>query len=192
MNELYKTILNPKGRFGIWGIVLLVFLGITLLVFPGIFLGKSGPVQQPGQSTEIVGTVSNSLSVLEKEIALQAVRILSQVEDAGTVAVSVTLQAGIEQVFAQNSTDDSSTIEEKDTGGGMRLTTTENKRVETVFAQGRGEPLVVKELGPVIKGVLVVAEGAKDGDVRCRLTRAVQAMLNVPAHRVLVLPKESR
>lgn len=192
MNEFYKTLLNPKGKFGIWGVVLLVFLGISLLVLPQLFLGEGGSGRQPGQIPEPVSDVSHPLSGLEKEIARQAVLILSQVEGAGTVTVAVSLEEGIEQEFAQNRTDDKSVIEEKDAGGGTRLTTTENKRVETVFAQGGGEPLLVKELGPAIKGVLVVAEGAKDGEVRFRLTRAVQAMLSVPAHRVLVLPKESR
>jgi len=192
MNELYRTLLNPKGKFGIWGTVLMVVLGISLLVLPGIFLDKGGSVQPQGDTLEKPGTVSYSLAQLENDIALQAAQILTQVEGAGKVAVSVTLQAGVEQAFAQDVTDDKSTVEERDSGGGIRSTTTENKRVETVFAQGGSRPLVVKEIGPTIKGVLVVAEGAKDGEIKSRLTRAVQAMLNVPAHRVMVLPKESR
>lgn len=192
MNELYKTILNPRGKFGVWGIVVLVVFGLSLLVFPGVFLEKGSSGQQPIQVPEKAHTMSYSLSRLENEIALQAARILSQVEGAGEVEVSVSLQAGIEQAFAENSTNDKSVIEEKDSGGGMRLTTTENSRVDTVFAQNSGEPVVVKELGPVIKGVLVVAEGAKDAKTKSQLTRAVRAMLNVPAHRVLVLSKESR
>lgn len=192
MNEYYKALINPKGKFGFWGIALMVFLGISLLVFPQLFLEESEPGQRSGEILEPASGMSHPLTALEQEIARQVVIILGQVEGAGTVAVSVSLEAGIEQEYAQNSTEDKSVIEEKDSGGGMRLTTTENKKVDTVFAQGGGKPLVVKELGPAIKGVLVVAEGAREGEVKFRLTRAVQTMLNVPAHRVLVLPKESR
>ncbi|MCR4442226.1 MAG: hypothetical protein QHH10_08570 [Peptococcaceae bacterium] len=192
MSQLYKTVFDPKGKFGIWGIGLMVLLGITLLVIPGLFLGKEKAAPAPIQIQEKSEITASSLARLESALALQVSQILSQVEGAGKVAVSLTLDAGYEQDFARNVTNDSSTVEERDTAGGTRSTTTLNQKTEVVFAQGGGNALVTKEIGPKIRGVLIVAEGARDSEVKAKLIRAARALLDVPAHRVLVLPKESR
>lgn len=192
MNEFYKTLLNPRGKYGFWGIGLMVLLGVALITVPGLFLQKSKPVLPPAEVSGRPEYSGYSLSQLENSLAQQVSQILSQVQGAGKVVVTVTLEAGPEQQFAQNITDDRSTIEEKDATGGTRTTITVNSRAEVVLAQGRGDPLVAKEIGPKIKGVLVVAEGAGDGEIKSRLGHAVQALLNLPAHRVMVLPKESR
>lgn len=192
MSEFYKALINPKGKFGIWGIAALVSLGIALMVVPGIFLGKE-PVIQP--LVNVVPKVEGgtySLGEVEKGIAGQVSQILSQVQGAGQVMVTVSLESGPEQSYARNATIVKSSIEEKDTSGGTRLTTEANEKTEVVFAQGQGGALIIKEMGPQIKGVLVVAEGAKDAEIKAQLSKAVQTMLNMPAHRVMVLPKEGR
>lgn len=192
MNELYKTLLNPKGKYGYWGIGIMVLLGIVLMVVPGIFF-KERDYVQPQVITEYKGTVSSStLAALENTLAGELGEILSQVQGAGKVAVSVSLESGPEQNYALNTTTDKSTVEERDSGGGARVTTGLNNKAEVVFAQNGSSPLIVKETAPVIKGVLVVAEGAKDSEIKAKLSRAVQTVLNLPAHRVVVLPKEGR
>lgn len=192
MSEIYKSLLDPKGKFGFWGIIVLVALGLALLVVPGQFIGKEKPTPEQKTALPQASVEVSSLSSLEASLARQVSEILQQVEGAGGVSVSVTLEAGCEQDFAKNTTSDSSTIQENDNAGGNRMTTTVNQRTEVVFAQNGSQPLVVKEKGPQIKGVLVVAEGAADSEVKLKLSHAVQAMLKVPAHRIMVLTKESR
>jgi stage III sporulation protein AG len=197
MQELSKNILNPKGKYGIWGIAALVILGVALMIVPGLFLEKkTGNLSTGNSSAGNIGvTAINSVSSLnqaEKDLAGEITGILSQVEGAGKVAVSVTLETGPEQDYATNTSDDKSTVEEKDGGGGSRITTGNNQKTEVVFAQGQGEALVVKEIAPKIKGVLVVAEGARDAGIREKISKAVQTMLNLPAYRVMVLPKEGK
>lgn len=192
MNELYKTILNPKGKYGYWGIGIMVILGIVLMVVPGIFLQKQDYVQPQVAVESKVNGGSYSLAAMEHALASELGEILSQVAGAGKVIVSVSLESGPEQNYAHNTTDDKSTVEEKDSGGGTRVTTGLNNKTEVVFAQNGGSPIVIKETAPVIKGVLVIAEGASDGETKAKLSRAVQTVLNLPAHRVVVLPKEGR
>jgi len=192
MSEFYKTLTNPKGKFGIWGIVALICLGVALMVVPGIFLGKEPALQPLAEALPSTGAGTSALSELEKDLAGQVSQILSQVQGAGQVVVTVSLASGPEHNYAQNTSTVKSNVEEKDTSGGTRLTTETNEKIEVVFAQGKGEALVIKEMGPQIKGVLVVAEGAKDAKIRADLSSAVQTMLNLPAHRVMVLPKEGR
>jgi len=192
MNQLYKTILDPKGKFGVWGIAVMVLLGVAMLVVPGLLSGPRQAETIPARSQEKQESTFSNLAGIENHLALQVGQILGQVEGAGQVAVSLTLEAGYERDFVRNVTKDSSTIEEKDTTGGTRTTTTLNQKTEVVFAQGGGTALVAKELGPRVRGVLVVAEGARDSEVKAKLLRAAMALLDLPAHRVLVLPKESR
>jgi stage III sporulation protein AG len=199
MKEFYKTLLNPQGKFGIWGIAALICIGIALMVLPGLFLGEE---EQLGLGEEMDGVYeretsnvagsSASLLSMEETLAKQAQSILSQVDGVGVVAVSVTLATGAEHDLACNGTSRKSVIEEKDSGGGTRITTESDEQMEYVLTQGRGEPLILKEKAPEIKGVLVVAEGAKDVQIKIQLSRAVQSLFDLPAHRVMILPKESR
>ena len=45
---------------------------------------------------------------------------------------------------------------------------------------------IIKEINPEIKGVIIVAEGAKDSKVKLKISRAVQTVLDIPAYRVTV------
>lgn len=192
MNEFYKALTNTKGKLGVWGIAALMILGIALMVLPGIFLNEE-PAAQP-----FVGVLPQtaqgeySLGDVEQSIAGQVSSILSQVQGAGQVMVTVSLESGPEQDYARNSSRVKSNVEEKDISGGQRFTSETNEKTEVVFAQGQDNALVIREIGPQIKGVLVVAEGARDAEIRAQLYKAVQTMLGLPAHRVMVLPKEGR
>ncbi len=53
-----------------------------------------------------------------------------------------------------------------------------------------GSPMVIKEVYPDVKGVIVSAEGASDIAVKKDIKEAVQAVLDVPAHRVCVYEKK--
>lgn len=192
MSELYKTLLNPKGKYGIWGIAILLLFGIALMVVPGLFLGEEKIVQSTKGIEADNTSIKSSLSQLEDNLASRISVILSQVKGAGEVSVSLSLETGVKQEFAQNVDDSKSCVEEKDNNGGIRITNENNKKVEVVFAQNGQGPVVIEEIAPRIKGVLVVAEGASDSEVKVKLSRAVCAMLNIPAHRVMVLPRERR
>ena len=79
---------------------------------------------------------------------------------------------------------------EKDNDGGTRVINelvTNDKTVTVNEQGGNSKAVVTKEINPEIKGVIVVAEGAKDVKVQRKLTDAVQTVLDIPAYRVMVL-----
>jgi stage III sporulation protein AG len=49
--------------------------------------------------------------------------------------------------------------------------------------------VVIKEILPEVKGVIVVAEGASNIEVRESLTRAVQVLSGVAVHKIQVFVK---
>jgi stage III sporulation protein AG len=61
--------------------------------------------------------------------------------------------------------------------------------VVTVEEDGAQRPLVLKRIKPRIRGVLVVADGAERAALRKLLVEAVERSLDVPSHRISVLPR---
>lgn len=165
-------------------------LGVALLIFGGILDSQpaKSKVEVPAEVAKNTPTqVRNYEEALEAKLA----NLLSQVKGAGAVAVNITLENGSTQEHAKNITKESKTIQEKDTSGGIR-TTTETKETEQILLSkenGVDHPVMVRELKPAIKGVLVIAEGAYDSTVKANLTKAVEAGLGIPAYKITVLPQ---
>ncbi|MNC72064.1 hypothetical protein D3C75_1230700 [compost metagenome] len=55
---------------------------------------------------------------------------------------------------------------------------------------GDDTPLVVKTTKPKIRGVVVVAKGAENATVKKLISDAVERGLDVPAHRISVVPRK--
>ena len=165
-------------------------LGIILLVFGGVyepFIATPKPIV-PVETVKNTPAVSRSY---EEALESKVGNLLAQIKGAGAVSVSITLERSGKQEHAQNITKETKTIQEKDNTGGIR-TTTETKESQQVLLSkesGADKPVMVQEYKPVIKGVLVVAEGAQDSTVKASLTKAIEAGLGIPAYRITVLPQ---
>ena len=124
-----------------------------------------------------------------KEMEAKAESLLSGVSGAGQVKVMITLRASSEQVVEKDMPVTRSQTSEQDSQGGSRMVSEFATEDATVYRKGNGyeEPYVVKTLSPSVEGVVVVAEGAGNGDVSRNLSEAVQILFGVEAHRVKVL-----
>ncbi len=58
------------------------------------------------------------------------------------------------------------------------------------MAVSSGNPLLLEEKMPEILGVLIVADGADDPQVKENLTNAASTLLDISPHRVRVMPRE--
>ena len=124
-----------------------------------------------------------------KEMEAKAESLLSGVNGAGQVKVMITLRASSEQVVGKDMPVTRSQTSEQDSQGGSRMGSEFATEDATVYRKGNGyeEPYVVKTLSPSVEGVVVVAEGAGNGEVSKNLSEAVQILFGVEAHRVKVL-----
>ncbi|MCX7781026.1 MAG: hypothetical protein N2491_08975 [Negativicutes bacterium] len=169
-------------------LVLIGALGVLLLVAGGVFDYQSSKL--PATVTEIPKQAPTVSRNYEEALEAKMANLLSQVHGAGTVSVSITLEGGGAVEHAKNVVKEVKTIQERDTGGGTR-TTTETKESEQILVSkenGADRPVMVRDYKPVIKGVLVVAEGGADSTVKANLTRAVETGLGVPSYKITVLP----
>ncbi len=173
--------------------VIVIIIGIIAIVAGGSLFKKNEIKKEPvnGNTASVVETAAkaepnNDIDVNEKRLK----DILMTVKGAGKVNVMVTYVSGKEIVPAYDIKRNENDTEEKDSGGGVRnikQSDSENKLAYEEIQGNNKKPIVLKELMPQVKGVVIVAEGASDPEVKERLARAVQVLLDVPVHRIEVL-----
>ena len=112
--------------------------------------------------------------------------VLSEIEGAGKVEVMITYDSSSEIVTANTTT-----VSTDKTNSSDRTAESKNETVSPVLINQSGTttPLIVKEILPSVKGVIVIAEGAGDIRVRLNLVNAVCTALAVDAEKVEIFTK---
>ena len=169
-------------------LIWLGILGVILLLSGGILDNLSTKPSNEAPA-EVIRSVLPVNSSYEEALEAKLINILTKVKGAGAVAVSITLEISSTQEHAKNIVKESKIIQEKDASGGIR-TTTETKESEQILIgkeNGADRPVIAREIKPIIKGVLVTAEGAYDSAVKANLTKAIEAGLGIPSYKITVL-----
>ena len=119
----------------------------------------------------------------------QLTSILKEINGSGDVSVMITYDNSQEIEPAYNSSSTKETTSETDSSGGERTveTASENK---TLVTSDSSNPIVIKTKEAKIKGVLVVASGASDPQIKQTLYEAVQTALQISGHQVEVYAKK--
>lgn len=165
-------------------IIIAVFLISVMLL---IYFGASSDTKKTSSSnSSAIQSLDyeNYVSDLEKRIGLT----LSKIEGAGQVNVVITLSCSSELVIAKDV--EKTTHIETITKDGVTTKTEEIVILENpILVNGKNgdEPLVLIEMAPKIAGVVVVAEGAKDVNVKLSLLKAIQALVTVPSGNIEIL-----
>ncbi len=155
---------------------------LIVIVILAIYFASAGK-EQPSIETldESPVTVTENEDTTEQKLK----NILSRIKGAGEVEVMITYETGTEIVPAI-SVDTQTTTKTDTHDNGTSTTDTQNSQSEvvTVGSSGGSSALVIKEKSPLVKGVIVVAQGADDIAVKLNLLKAVQTILNVGPHQV--------
>ena len=157
-NNIFDRIKNSK-RLKIIFIVLVIIicLSLTLTTFRDIETNQ--------ENIDVVNTYVNNLQAkLEKT--------LSKVKGVGKVSVVITIDSGMETVLASKIT-----INETQSG---------KETIETPITVN-GKTVVVKELFPRIKGVLIVAEGAENIFTMSKIQQATISLLDIDINQIEIL-----
>ncbi len=147
----------------------------ALIAAFGILLMLGGNTININKTEEAANTESTDYD-LENRLS----SILSTVKGAGKVNVMITYETGSEKIIAYNrsSEKDSSVFSERESS-------------EAVI--NGDSPVILKEVYPKIEGVLIVAQGGGNEEVKNNLIRASQALLAIDVNKieVLVMKKEA-
>nr|WP_302104752.1 stage III sporulation protein AG [Polycladomyces sp. WAk] len=179
--------------------ILLGCLGAGLMILSSFFsvqneVVPSDSARQLQPAVESAGRKSSEKMTIhdyEAEYESQLSETLSKIVGVEDVTVMINMASTEEEVLAQDSRTQEQTTEENDRRGGTRKIQEQSEDEKVVlYRGGDGErPIVVKRLKPSVTGVLIVAKGAENLQVKAAIIEAVQRVLDVPIHKIAVLPK---
>ena len=165
--------------------VLYAAVGIIAVLFYVIGSGVhcGGKTQETSARIESEPSRTGERDTLEQKL----ISVLSEIRGAGRVDVLVTYETNGEIVTATvRQTDED--VRNADGTGGSETSRSVREVTEpaTVETENGHAPIVLYEKEPVIRGVIVVAEGASDFSVRQKLEAAVHAATGIPVERIEV------
>lgn len=164
-----------KGKWGIRLVLAVGIAGIGLILLSEVFPSKA--------STEERATTTGTADYVE-QLEQRLNEAVGSIHGVGKCRVMITLENGVEYVYASEEKAGSDYSSEGD-----RLSQIDDSESSVILVQTADgyEGLLVTELQPTVKGVLVVCEGGGDREVQARVTEAVTALLNITAKRVCVV-----
>ena len=178
---------GPAKKFGP-KLLLLLCLGIGLISFNALFNpGGKSTVSNEDTYQAQSNDVSGDRALLEELTAM-----LEQIRGVSNVSIIITLEDSGRQEIASDREQNRRQTVEGDSGGGSREITEDTLRESHVIlrdAQGREIPLIVQENQPRYRGVVVVASGVEQPLVKAQVVEALSAVLDLPYHRISVLPR---
>ncbi|MCR2820357.1 stage III sporulation protein AG [Lederbergia panacisoli] len=186
-------------------LLILLILGALFMIMGSIWKDKVEPPaevfnenNEEQNSSETFGVKKSdkddSMKVFEEQYENQLKEALEEIVGVYSVTVVINVQATEKKVYEKNSILKNQTTHEEDEKGGKREIEDQSKEDQLVIIR-EGEkdiPLVSETRKPDIKGVLVVAGGAENIQVKKWIIEAVTRVLDVPSHKVAVMPKKSK
>lgn len=140
-----------------WLVLALVAAGVILLFIGSLSGGGQDPPQD--ESTDMISYAE----MLEARI----VDLCEQVAGVSDVSVLLTLDGGVERIYAENST-----------GGGQSYV--------VISAGGEEKVVLVREICSSVRGIAVVCHGGENISIRRTLTELLSCALGVPISKISV------
>lgn len=171
------------------------YVRLFLLVICGVFLIL---VSMPEKKEEILleestvpsSNLTDKNDTYVKKMEQKLEDTLEKIKGVGKVKVMITLASSSEAIVNKDESIEEST--QTQDGDDKKNTINSVRQEETVLTEEDGEqkPYVLKEVEPVVEGVLVIMEGGDNTLVVNAVTEAVQALFHVELHKIKVLKME--
>lgn len=160
---------------------------------------KNGEEQKEEEDVAAFGQKQKAgndiIAAYEREYEAQLKEALDAIIGVEDVTVVVNVDATEAKVLEKNRTSKKQITDETDREGGKRNVEDHSVEEQLVIIRKGGEeevPIVLETKKPRIRGVLVVAKGADNIQVKKWIVEAVTRVLDVPSHRVAVMPKKTK
>lgn len=162
------------------GVKMAVALGIVgvLLIAVSEWLPKS-TATAPTKDTVSIETYRK-----QTEDTLQT--LLQSMQGVGKCRVYVTFANGVEYVYATEQKENTDYSENKSGNGAVSERADTQQSVVLVDGADGKTGLLLTEIQPQVKGVVIVCEGGGNATVCERVTQAVSTALNISSNRVCV------
>lgn len=163
---------------------IMILLGVLLIIGSSIFNNSN---TENKTNTEQI-TVNDYINQTEEKLS----NTLSTMLSGKKVSVMITVESGIEYVYASESKTDND-VATDETGSDLTKTqqsgSNENTYKTIKDDNGNEKPLIISEIMPDISGVFVVCEGGENENIKIAIKSAVQTVLNINAENIYVSGK---
>ncbi|MGM7635520.1 stage III sporulation protein AG [Bacillus sp. Hm123] len=181
--------------------VIVAILGMGMMLFSDLKERGDIPVINQGHQTngeeaseQKNSSIQSSTSDYEQEYEKKLQSALEEMAGVSNVTVVVNIEASEQRVLEKNTAVKSQETKEMDKKGGERTVIDQTREEELVMMkEEHGDaPVILEMKKPEIRGVLVVAEGVENIQVKKWVIESVTRVLHVPSHRVAVMPKKPK
>lgn len=155
------------------GIVVLGLLGMLLILLSEVIPSFTGKKSEKSQAPAESAVSSVTTYKEQAENALSA--IISKIDGVGKCAVMITFETSAENVYAYNSTSEYGEKNEK-----------REYNYVIIEDQNKQEPIVVKEIQPKVKGVIVVCEGGENSKVQAAVIDSVTSAFGIASNKISI------
>jgi stage III sporulation protein AG len=166
-----------KGGKGLKWIVAVGLIGMALILLSEFW---------PAKATTTSGSTTTA-DEFAKKTETRLSEIVGSIEGAGQCSVMVTLENGVEYVYASEEKVNTDRVEDTDRDS-TKLSQTDDKekQIIVVDTENGRKGLLVTEIQPTVKGVVVVCQGGDQPLVQKRIIDAITTALNISTSRVCV------
>lgn len=207
MKRFFDKLLSSESADGKTSVKLRYFIilglaGVLILLLSNLFSDKEGEeppyepestigepeTERPETSADIVPEIEQLARSYENDL----VNMLNKIRGVSEAEVLVNLESSDVKVYERNIISGAQTTSEEDQNGGTREVQdrTEDSQIVLVRQGETEKPILVQTKRPEVRGVFVVAKGAEQASVRSSIIEAISSVLDVPSHRISVLPKD--
>lgn len=164
-------------------IVAIGLIGIVLILLSDLVKPKTSEEKQSDTQIKYV-----SLDEYENRLEQGLAEIISSINGAGKTRVLLTMESTVEQVYATNKnlSQDNSTNMDNSNSSSDKDIQAETTYITVELSDGTEETVLVKEIQPKVRGVLVVCAGGDDSIVKGKIIDAVTKALDISSSKVSV------
>ena len=170
---------------------IIVFCGITGMIFlliSTLFADKT--TEKSVSADPQRKTADVLLYEYENRLEQNLAEMICSIEGAGSTKVMITMESTAEEVYATNknvSQKDSNATKQSDMSDNKDLST-QSTYITVELSDGTQQTVLIKEIQPKVRGVLIVCNGGDNEIIKEKVTEAVSRILDISSSKVSVLP----
>ena len=196
---------NKKFSLYVYAAAVLL-LGAVIMAFGNLFGTPDSPSadinpvfgqeEQQQEDTEVFGRKGSAgiqtTRDYEKYLQTEMKDVLEDIAGVDDVKVMVYVESTEKNIYEKNKVTQKQVTDETDREGGKRTVedTSIDEQLVLIKNNDKEGPIIAETQKPKVSGVLVVAKGADNIQIKKWIMEAVTRALDVPNHRVSVLPKK--
>lgn len=176
IEKLKRKLPKSKSSF----LIMLGVIGLLLVLVSSFDFNKNENIITQDESVK-------SSSEYTTEIESKLSNIISDMLGKTEVSVMVTLECGIEYVYADEVKTDADVTKDQSAYKTQQSDSNHKTYIVIKDSDGNEKPLVVTEKMPVIRGVVVVCNGGETEAVASAVKLAVCSALNVENEKICII-----